>query len=206
MATAGNLVFQGRLDGHFNAYAANTGKLLWSFDASTPVLAPPISYFVDGRQYVTVLTGVSTTASLLGAPIAKFNADYRTQARRVLTFALDAKAALPAPRQADLKPAADPEYHADEAQAARGMNVYGRCAQCHGIGVVAAGNAPDLRTSEITASAEVFRNVVKEGALLPAGMPQFDELTDSEVSDVRQYIRSQAAAWRQRIDGRDATK
>ncbi|RYG96636.1 MAG: PQQ-dependent dehydrogenase, methanol/ethanol family, partial [Alphaproteobacteria bacterium] len=50
MATAGNLVFQGRLDGIFAAYAADSGRMLWSFDAKAPIIAPPISYSVGGRQ------------------------------------------------------------------------------------------------------------------------------------------------------------
>lgn len=55
LATAGDLVFQGRIDRKFNAYDAGSGRLLWSFKTEAPVLAPPITYSVDGRQYVTVL-------------------------------------------------------------------------------------------------------------------------------------------------------
>src|SRR3546814_14225079 len=43
-ATGGGLVFQGQVDSKFNAYDAKTGKLLWSFDAKAPVIAPPITY------------------------------------------------------------------------------------------------------------------------------------------------------------------
>src|SRR5690606_13707965 len=57
MATAGNLVFQGHADGTFKAFDSASGKRLRSFEAGTGVLAPPITYQVDGRQYVTVLSG-----------------------------------------------------------------------------------------------------------------------------------------------------
>ena len=43
LATAGNLVFQGRSDGMFAAYRATDGKRLWEFDAGTGILAPPVT-------------------------------------------------------------------------------------------------------------------------------------------------------------------
>jgi len=55
----------------------------------------PITYTVGGQQYVTVQTGFSTAGSLYGEGLTKFRIDYRTQARRVLTFALAATATLP---------------------------------------------------------------------------------------------------------------
>jgi quinohemoprotein ethanol dehydrogenase len=110
MTTAGNLVFQGQLDGQFNAYAADSGRLLWSFSAQAPVLAPPISYRVKGRQYVTVLTGMGTSAGLLGEALAPFHIDYRTQARRVLTFVLNGHSILPPTHLVPPAPVGDPDY------------------------------------------------------------------------------------------------
>jgi alcohol dehydrogenase (cytochrome c) len=57
MATAGNLVFLGHIDGTFSAYDAKTLKELWSFNAGTGINAPPITYAVNGKQYVAVLVG-----------------------------------------------------------------------------------------------------------------------------------------------------
>jgi quinohemoprotein ethanol dehydrogenase len=197
MATGGGLVFQGQLDGAFNAYAADTGKLLWSFQTHAPVIAPPISYEAGGRQYVTVLTGMGTSFALMGPPLANYRIDFRTQPRRVLTFVLDANKQLPPPVKDTLTPVADPGYRPDEAQEKLGARVFGiRCAPCHGIGAIAAGAAPDLRTSSVPLSSEAFQHVVREGALLPAGMPRFEELSDAELGQLRQYIRAQAAAWR----------
>jgi quinohemoprotein ethanol dehydrogenase len=197
LVTGGNLVFQGQLDGHFNAYAADTGKLLWSFDAKAPVVAPPISYAVRGRQYVTVQTGFSLSGSLRGEALTKFRIDYRTQARRVLTFALGGSGTLPPKLPDTLQPVEDPDYKEDEGQAERGAIQFGgHCMMCHGVHAVAAGAAPDLRTSRIPQSAEAFRSIVLDGALLPAGMPSFKMLNDSDAEDVRQYIRARAAQWR----------
>jgi len=57
LTTAGNLVFQGTATGSFAAFAADDGKPLWSFDAKLGIVAPPITYQVNGRQYVSVLVG-----------------------------------------------------------------------------------------------------------------------------------------------------
>jgi alcohol dehydrogenase (cytochrome c) len=57
MATAGNLVFLGHIDGTFSAYDAKTLQELWSFNVGTGINAPPISYAVNGKQYVAILVG-----------------------------------------------------------------------------------------------------------------------------------------------------
>ena len=57
LATAGNLVFTGEGNGHFNAYDARTGKVLWSFTAGAGCNAPPVTYSLDGKQYIAVACG-----------------------------------------------------------------------------------------------------------------------------------------------------
>jgi PQQ-dependent dehydrogenase (methanol/ethanol family) len=60
LATAGGLVFTGEGNGLFKAYDAQTGSVLWSFQAGAGVNAPPASYTVDGKQYVVVAAGGNT--------------------------------------------------------------------------------------------------------------------------------------------------
>jgi quinohemoprotein ethanol dehydrogenase len=193
MATAGNLVFQGQMDSQFNAYDAQTGQRLWSFDARAPVIAPPISYRVNGRQYVTVLTGNGTSGGFLGAALKRYGIDYRSQARRVLTFALGGTMTLP-PKQPYVAEAVDdPAFKADAAAETRGGATYNtRCVVCHGGGVAAAGVAPDLRTSGVIVSPEVFDSIIHDGASVPQGMPRFEELTPADREDLRQFLRAAA--------------
>jgi quinohemoprotein ethanol dehydrogenase len=204
VATAGNLVFQGQPDGTFTAYAADTGKKLWTYETNAPVLAPPISYAVDGRQYLSVLTGISGHTALAGSDLRDYKIEYRSMQRRVLTFALGGTAELP-PRVQPQPFIDDPAYKADAAQEHRGMALFQNCFVCHGFGAEPGGSAPDLRRSPIPLSAEAFRGVVKEGALLSAGMPVFPELSDAQLEDIRQYIRSRAAAARGET-GKEAVK
>jgi quinohemoprotein ethanol dehydrogenase len=74
-----NLVFHGANDGAFTAYAAASGKKLWSVPLA-PGFSNPITYELDGRQYVTVLTGRSGPVSAPG---------------RLYTFAIGANAKIP---------------------------------------------------------------------------------------------------------------
>ena len=57
LGTEGGLVFQGNALGFLNAYDKETGETLWSFNTYTSMLAPPITFELDGEQYVSILTG-----------------------------------------------------------------------------------------------------------------------------------------------------
>jgi quinohemoprotein ethanol dehydrogenase len=196
LATAGNLVFQGQIDSTFNAYAADSGRKLWSYDTAAAVLAPPISYAVDGVQYVTVLTGMGTSAAAFG-PLLPASIDYRTEAKRVLTFALQGRATLPAAKHGVSAPVEDADFIAPAEENMAGLLTYARrCAICHGVDLIAAGQAPDLRSSTVILADQPFAAVVRDGLLQSRGMPRFEELTDQALKDLRDYIRNGAAKWR----------
>jgi len=199
LATGGGLVFQGHIDGSFNAFDADSGERLWSFDAKAPVLAPPITYTVDGRQYVTVLTGMGTSGAYLGPLLERFNLNPATQARRVLTFAIDAKTPLPPTERRPVEILADSEYRADAEGEQRGLILYAqRCGVCHGFRAVGVGAATDVRGSAIPRNPAAFDLIVRKGAMVSGGMPQFAELTDRELEDIRQYIRFESVTAAQR--------
>jgi alcohol dehydrogenase (cytochrome c) len=60
LSTAGNLVFSGSQFGEFFAFDAKTGEKLWSFQTSSGVNAQPITWEQNGRQYITVASGIGT--------------------------------------------------------------------------------------------------------------------------------------------------
>jgi alcohol dehydrogenase (cytochrome c) len=64
LATAGNLVFIGQLDGTLYAYDAKTLKEVWTFNTGTGINAPPITYSVNGKQYIAILVGSKQAAAV----------------------------------------------------------------------------------------------------------------------------------------------
>ena len=57
LSTRGNLVLFGEGNGSFNAAHAETGEILWTTSIDAGVNAPPISYVLDGKQYIAVVSG-----------------------------------------------------------------------------------------------------------------------------------------------------
>lgn len=57
LATAGDVLFAGEGNGNFSAFHARTGERLWQFDCGAGVNAPPVTYRIDGKQYVAVAAG-----------------------------------------------------------------------------------------------------------------------------------------------------
>jgi quinohemoprotein ethanol dehydrogenase len=194
LATAGDLVFQGRIDGYLVAYDAKTGREVWSFKTAAPVVAPPISYSVKDRQYVAVLTG---NGSQGGGILATGNAAYRTDyrlPRRVLTFSIGGTARLPAFDMPALIPPEDPEFRPNPDRIQAGAIAYANnaCLVCHGMNAVGGGAAPDLRYSPMILDGRGFKAVVKDGALKPQGMPPSPHIADSDLEDIRHYLRMRA--------------
>jgi quinohemoprotein ethanol dehydrogenase len=194
LSTAGGLVFQGTAEGILSAYDSRSGRRLWQFDAGLGMIAAPISYSVDGTQYVSILTGYGAS-NMLGNTMNvgwKFN----RQPRRLLTLRLDGHAALspsPPPSLA-IQPLDDPSLQLDPADVAAGENLFtGHCASCHGLNVVSAGApAPDLRESHLALDPGAFSKVIHDGALLPEGMPLFDDLSETQVNQLYIYVRAKA--------------
>jgi quinohemoprotein ethanol dehydrogenase len=194
MTTAGNLVFQGRVDGTLRAYDATTGEELWSYDAGLGISAPPVTYSVEGKQYIAVLVGYGGGVAGLGGDIAVANGwAYGVHTRRLVAFSLDGDTALPPqPPAAAAQPLEMLQFEIDPVLAEEGAAEYGRCVVCHGFDVISPGMAPDLRASALVGSAEAFAEVVRNGALQKNGMPVFAHLSDEQLLRLRHYVRREA--------------
>ncbi len=57
LSTAGGLIFTGDAEGNFMALEAASGKVLWHFQSGASVYSSPMSFAIDGKQYVTVAAG-----------------------------------------------------------------------------------------------------------------------------------------------------
>ena len=193
LATAGNLVLQGRSDGIFLAYRATDGLALWKFDAGTGIMAPPVTYLLNGAQYVTLMVGWGGAAGLINRPgWGPSKAGFG----RILTFALGGTAQLQVPpfgHQTPPTPAI--RMHSRPATVLQGKVQYARfCLVCHGTDAIAGAGIPDLRYATAQVHHE-FAAIVLDGARESRGMPSFTGLlTPDQVRAIQTYVLSRAAA------------
>jgi quinohemoprotein ethanol dehydrogenase len=196
LATAGDLVFQGTADGWFHAYEAREGRELWKFNARNGIIAPPVTYSVGGRQYITLLVGYGG-ATPAGGSLLDPGWRYGKHTPRAMTFALGASAELPAtpPPDHSVHPINDPAFVIDTVAATRGENLWNHsCILCHGVAGATAGPiAPDLRESPVAANLAGIDTVLN-GALRQNGMPPFPALSHDDRADIFMYIRRVARA------------
>ena len=188
LSTAGNLVFEGTASGHFEAYRANTGEKLWSFDAQTGVMAGPISYSVNGEQYVAVLAGWGGVFPLVAGEVA-FKSGHQRNISRVLVFKLEGKASLSTPPEVEPHPLDPPPATASAAVTKHGEQLFQRyCGACHGDVAVSGGVLPDLRYTRALKTDQWFR-IVLEGTNQSNGMVSFKkELTHADAAAIRSYV------------------
>jgi quinohemoprotein ethanol dehydrogenase len=195
LSTAGDLVFQGTADGKVTGYDAADGKVLWRFDAGLGIIAPPISYAWKGTQYVSLLVGWAGP-NPYGKGLMPTGWRYNAQPRRLLTFRLDGKAALPptAPYDETVRAIDDPAAVLDPAAVAAGDRLYHMaCHGCHGGALQSSGApGPDLRESGLALDREALWQVLHEGALLAKGMPKFPQYSREEADQIYSYIRAGA--------------
>jgi len=190
LATAGNLIFQGRADGIFAAYRATDGELLWQFDAGTGIMAPPVTYLVDGNQYVTVMAGWGGPEGVSNLP---GQGDVRPGHGRIVTFALGQNAPFDPPAWGhDSPPTPAISMDATEEMIDQGRALYAdNCRTCHGTNAVASA-LPDLRY----ATAEVHQQfpAILAGSRADLGMPSFaDRLNVQQMRSIQAYVLARAA-------------
>lgn len=152
------------------------------------MIAPPVTYSIDGDQYVAILTGYGGIAGLIGRVVP----DYYRQSGQLLVFKLggtarqDMTASLSSGEidVTGLTSSGDPDA---------GMAEYNRtCMACHGANASVAYTA-DLRRSAALASPEAWKSVVIDGLLKDLGMVSFAEiLTPQDAEDIRAYVLRQA--------------
>lgn len=70
MATAGNLVFTGTSDGYLKAFNATTGEELWKFQTGSGIISSPVTWEMDGKQYIGIASGYGGAVPLWGGDMA----------------------------------------------------------------------------------------------------------------------------------------
>lgn len=179
LATESGLVIHGTLAGKLIVRDADTGQVLKSIDTGRSILAAPMTYKVDGVQYVAVQTGWGGGGWGFVPPYAA--AYSKGNANRILVFKLGGED-VPIPDDLPpLQPAPEPPAqlaNATPAMIAMGSGLFTEnCSICHSNQPRAP--LPDLRRMQ-PGTHDVFERIVLEGLLLPNGMPRFDDLLKAD--------------------------
>ena len=190
LTTAGNLVVEGTAEGNIEIYRADNGEMLWSAAAQSGVVAAPVSYEIDGEQYIAISAGWGGSAGLGN------NSGVPVNLNRVLAFKLggsDTLPPMPAPIKRELNP---PAQTGTPKTIEAGYHTYHRyCGGCHGFKAKGAQLTPDLRYSAALNDKDLWFGIVGDGALQSGGMGKFgSELNHDDLSAIRDYVISQAIA------------
>lgn len=190
LTTAGNLVFQGTSEGRFLAYSADKGEKLWEISLGTGIIASPVTYEIDGVQYVSIMAGWGGAFPLTGGD----GKGAAPAGGRLLTFALNGKLMLPEPvaRKWSFTPI---EINASAEKIEAGSVLFAQwCSVCHGLGAAGGGATADLRYSNAPIF-DKYRDIVLEGKYQGMGMPSLKSwLTADDVDAIRAYVLKRRAA------------
>jgi quinohemoprotein ethanol dehydrogenase len=176
--------------GQLFARDSETGKALWHVDAGTSIMAAPMTYRVNGVQYVAVQAGWGGGG--WGFTPAYSAAYQRGNANRILVFKLGGGPVTVPPRLPRLEPAPAPPPQlagVTPAMIAQGGALFtGNCSICHSN--QPRSGAPDLRRMPAPIHA-LFDRIVLKGLLTPRGMPHWeDRLSPADVKAIHAYLIS----------------
>jgi quinohemoprotein ethanol dehydrogenase len=157
------------------------------------MMAAPMTYRVNGTQYIAIVAGYGGGGVILGAPLDPESAAYRYgNDGRIIALKIGGPP-VPLPTlRTDLPLPEPPARPTDAAQIAAGEVLYNRfCSRCH---VTGRGNLPDLRRLA-PATHALFNSIVLGGAYTMKGMGRFDDvLSPADAEAVHAYLIDQA--WR----------
>ncbi len=184
---AGDLVFQGTASGYLDVYDAANGDKLHSVFLGTVILGSPMTYELDGEQYLAVLAGAGGPQGAFFGPgvIAAERQNYQ----RLVVLKLDGGEIPLPPEYPKEDPVPMPErIPASAATLALGQELFlDRCSRCHVMGGARAVYPNLWRMQPGTIAA--FDAIVRDGALAIGGMSAFgDQLSDSEIAAIRAFI------------------
>ena len=191
LSTAGDLVFQGTNRGKLMIYNSTTGKKLKEIFVGTGIMAAPMTYELDGEQYIAVMAGFGGDPLGFYPPKGIMH-EYKNYGR-LLAFKLGGKETPLPPKEVKSKVPQPPEFELNEELIGLGKNLYiENCRRCHaGFGDDHFAGFPDLMKMAPELHAN-FKNIVYDGILANNGMASFkDVLSEKDVEAIHHYLVSE---------------
>jgi quinohemoprotein ethanol dehydrogenase len=180
LSTAGNLVFQGQGTGEFAAFAADSGKQLWSIKTGSAIESIPVTFSLKGEQYVITPVGWGSGSRLFAPARTMVTNESARGPVRLLAFKLGATTAYTAPPVVIPPVPEPPKLTASTETIHKGEVLYQKfvCDGCHSPGTdgsrawVLDGAIPDLRYMPADVRRDWY-TIVLGGSHWDKGMPGF---------------------------------
>ena len=142
--------------------------------------AAPMTYEVDGEQYISILSGWGSTIAMVYGVVF----EDAVARNRSITFKVGGNGELPKPLETGIARTPKSAPIGDEAQHSKGLTLFAaNCQWCHGAFAVSSGVLPDLRWSAMTATESAWDTVVRDGALSDRGMVGVGDRLDKAETD-----------------------
>jgi quinohemoprotein ethanol dehydrogenase len=178
LSTAGNLVFQGQGTGEFAAYAADSGKKVWSVKTGSAIESIPVTFSVNGEQYVITPVGWGSGSRLFAPARTMATPESKRGPVRLYAFKLGATTPFPYPKIVVPPVPKPPEQTASAETIRKGEKLYASfyCEGCHSPGIdgsgawVEDGAIPDLRYMPPEVHKDWY-GIVMGGSHWSKGMP-----------------------------------
>ena len=209
LSTAGNLVFQGQGTGEFVAYAADNGKKLWSVKTKSAIESIPVTFSVNGEQYVVTPVGWGSGSRLFAPARTMATPESKRGPIRIYGFKLGGSAPFPYPIIQIPAVPRPPEQKASLETIREGEKLYVTfyCEGCHSPGIdgsgawILDGAVPDLRYAPADVHQDWYQ-IVLGGSHWEKGMPGLSDppkfafpkahMTVAQADAVHAYVIDQA--------------
>ena len=209
LSTAGNLVFQGQGTGEFAAYAADNGKKLWSVRTKSAIESIPVTFSVNGEQYVVTPVGWGSGSRLFAPARTMATPESKRGPIRIYGFKLGGSAPFPYPIIQIPAVPRPPEQKASLETIREGEKLYVTfyCEGCHSPGIdgsgawILDGAVPDLRYAPADVHKDWYQ-IVLGGSHWEKGMPGLSDppkfafpkarMTVAQADAVHAYVIDQA--------------
>jgi len=154
LSTAGNLVFQGQGTGEFAAYTADTGTKVWSIKTGSAIDSVPVTYSVNGEQYVLTPVGWGSGSRLFAPAWTMATPESKRGPARLLAFKLGATTPFPTPPDIVPPVPKPPPQTASSETIQEGKHIYRKfvCDGCHSPRSTAAAPGYSTAPSPISAT------------------------------------------------------
>jgi quinohemoprotein ethanol dehydrogenase len=194
LSTNGNLVFQGTNTGHLKVYNARTGTKLNEIETGTGIMAAPMTYSINGEQYIAVMAGFGGNDLAFGPKDERAVFRKYQNYGRILAFKLNGEKTPLPPAVQNIKVPMPPKLNLDQSLISKGKSIFNNyCINCHQAGYDDNWYSQYPNLASMRESIYMnLKEIVLKGAYSQFGMSSFaDVLDENDVEALKHFLISE---------------